>query len=125
GPDRRAVGARTGASRPVLAPGLGPAAGDQTARFGGRRAAPAGGLLGAHALVNQRTREARPEGGLVELDLLRRAGAAEDGGVRHRCAPPRSRPGGPARSPAAGAGSASRPRSRSRGPSASPACYPS
>jgi len=51
-----------------------------------------GGLLGADALVHERSGEARAEGGVVELDLLWRRpgrGCAEHWSVRHRSAPPR------------------------------------
>ena len=47
--------------------GLALAAGDHRAGLGGGGAAPAGGLLGAHALVHERPVEARAEGASIEL----------------------------------------------------------
>ncbi len=82
-PDRRAVGARTRASGALLTPRLRATAGDHPTRFRSRGSATAGGLLGAHALVDERAGEARAERGIVELDFLRRGGA-QDRCVRHR-----------------------------------------
>ena len=70
GPHRRAAGARASPAGALLAPRLGATAGDHAAGFGRGRPAPAGGLLGAHALVHERAGEARAEGALVELHLL-------------------------------------------------------
>src|SRR5204862_8333191 len=92
-PLRSAHGARAGAAGALLAPGLCAAARDHAARARGRRATPARRLLGAHALVHERLREARPEGLLVEGDLLARP---QQRRVRHRFAPPRSRRAAPA-----------------------------
>ncbi len=111
-PDRRAVRARTRAPRALLAPGLGAAAGDHAARFRGRRPPPAGSLLGADALVDQRARETRAEGPVVQLDLLART---EHGSIRHRCAPPPRRRMGPGPSRARAAGCAADRRRRPRG----------
>ena len=125
GPDRGAVGAGAGATGALLAPRLGATAGDLCARLRGGGAASARGLLGAHALVHERPREGRAEGGLVELHLLRRRRRAQDGRLSHRCAPPRSSRAGPGPSPARAAGSPWRRRAPPRGPSASPAGCPS
>src|SRR3954465_14110007 len=67
----------------AVAPGCGPAAAGVAARFGRRGALPAGVELRAHGLVDERAVEARAEGDVVELDLLRLR-RAEDRGVSHR-----------------------------------------
>src|SRR5919201_4160459 len=97
GPDRRARRAGAGAPGALLTPRLRAAAGDQAAGLGGRGALAARVELRAHGLVDERAVEAGAEGDVVEGDLLR---AAEDGGVSHRCEPPRRRCG--ARAPSRG-----------------------
>ena len=113
-PQRRSVGARAGAAGALLAPRLGAAARNHAAGFGGRRSPPAGGLLGAHALMHERTGEAGAERGVVELHLL---GVAEHGGVRHRFAPPPRHRGDRAPIRVRAAGSARRRPRPPRGPS--------
>ena len=112
GPQRRAAGAGAGAAGALLAPGLGAAAGDHCARLGGGGAAPASGLLGAHALVHERTVEARREGVRRRASpswCARQHGSVQRG-LRHRRAPPPPRRAAraPSRARAAGSGGVDR-----------------
>ena len=119
--------ARAGAAGALLAPSLGPGHRHLPARLGRRRAAPAGGQLGAHRLVHQRAVE-----GLAE-DRPRRAPACPS---CRRCRALAGRasavvpdldhvPWARARSRAPAAGSRRRGRPRPRGRAGSRACCPS